>query len=288
MKTSRKIFLALVLTLAVAAVMSVCAFAAYNLDLDLPAGAVKGDAKWVDSGYSDIDAEGSGWTMIGGAVDYSGTTEKYPTIAKADSGRFYWNKTTDKGVYVVTGGDMSANWQDWTPVSASTATSKRYAFAAAFVDDIFGYYGSQTFATALGGDDVAATAEASVYVNGSKLSSYTVYARYVNEYGKASKQWTNFYVTKASYDSFVAKRAELETAGTTGTALEDALVEFVYENFSSYKMSRNVKENGAYVMLTWVWKQLGDAGYVFDTIEFRATKNNTVFTTFGLALQAAE
>ena len=87
MKTTRKILLALVLTLAVAAVMSVCAFAAYNLDLDLPAGVVKGDAKWVDSGYADIDAEGSGWIMIGKTgKDYSGTTETYPTITTADCG----------------------------------------------------------------------------------------------------------------------------------------------------------------------------------------------------------
>ena len=154
MKTTRKILLALVLTLAVAAVMSVCAFAAYDLDLDLPAGAVKGDAKWIDSGYEDIDAEGSGWIMIGGAIDYSGTTEAYPTIAKADSGRFYWNKATDKGVYVVTSSNMSANWNDWTPVSAANPTAadqkKMYAFASAFVDEMFGYYGTGAYQSALG------------------------------------------------------------------------------------------------------------------------------------------
>ena len=291
MRTTRKIFLALVLTLAVAAVMSVCAFAAYNLDLDLPAGAVKGDEKWIDSGYSDIDADGSGWIMIGGAVDYSGTTESYPTIAKADVGRFYWNKATDKGVYVVTSSNMSANWEDWNPVSSANPTAadqkKMYAFASAFVDEMFGYYGSGAYQKALDGD-VAADKEASVYVNGSKVSSYTVYNRYVNTYKKASAQWTNFAVTKASYDSFVAKRAELEAAGTTGEALEDALVEFVYANFAGYKMARNVKENGSFVMLTWVWKQLADNGYVFDTLEFRTKQAEPYFSTFGLALKAAE
>ncbi|MBQ2377665.1 MAG: hypothetical protein II297_04610, partial [Clostridia bacterium] len=294
MKTTRKILLALVLTLVVAALLSVCAFAAYDKDLDLPAGAVKGDAKWVDSGYDDIDAEGSGWIMIGNTgTDYSGTTEAYPTMAKADAGRFYWNKATDKGVYVMTSNNLSANWEDWNPVSTANPTAadqkKLYAFASAFVDEMFGYYGTGAYQAALGGD-VPATTEKAVYVNGSnigKADKYVVYERWVNS-GKASKQWTNFTVTKASYDSFVAKRAELEAAGTTGTALEDALVEFVYANFAGYKISRNVKENGAYVMLTWVWKQLQDAGYVFDTVEFRSTFDGSHFSTFGLALRALE
>ena len=293
MKTTRKILLALVLTLVVAALLSVCAFAAYDKDLDLPAGAVKGDAKWVDSGYDDIDAEGSGWIMIGNTgTDYSGTTEAYPTIAKADAGRFYWNKATDKGVYVMTSSNLSANWEDWNPVSTANPTAadqkKLYAFASAFVDEMFGYYGTGAYQAALGGD-VPATTEKAVYVNGSNIgkAKYVVYERWVNA-GKASKQWTNFTVTKASYDSFLAKKAELEAAGTTGTALEDALVEFVYANFAGYKISRNVKENGAYVMLTWVWKQLQDAGYVFDTVEFRSTFDGSSFSTFGLALRALE
>ncbi|MBO5280480.1 MAG: leucine-rich repeat protein [Clostridia bacterium] len=294
MKTTRKILLALVLTLAVAAVMSVCAFAAFDLDVELPAGVVKGDAKWVDSGYADIDAEGSGWIMIAKTgKDYSGTTETYPTIATADCGRFYWNKATDKGVYVVTSSNMSANWADWTPVSAANPTAadekKMYAFASAFVDEMFGYYGSGAYQAALGGD-VPADAEASVYVNGSnigKADKYVVYERWVNA-NKASKQWTNFTVTKASYDSFVAKKAELEAAGTTGEALEDALVEFVYANFAGYKMARNVKENGSFVMLTWVWQQLSEAGYVFDTVEFRTKEASAYFSTFGLAIRALD
>ena len=64
MRTSRKIFLALVLTLVVAAVMSVCAFA-FDINTDLPSGVQKGETGWVDSGYTDIDAENSGWTLIG-------------------------------------------------------------------------------------------------------------------------------------------------------------------------------------------------------------------------------
>ena len=294
MKTTRRILIALVLTLAVAALLSVCAFAAYDLDLDLPAGAVKGDAKWVDSGYADIDADDSGWVMIGNTgADYSGTTESYPIMAKADFGRFYWNKTTDKGVYVMTNTNMNANWQDWNPVSTANPSAadqkKLYAFASAFVDEMFGYYGSGAYQAALGGD-VPADTEKSVYVNGSnigKADKYVVYERYVNA-GKASKQWTNFAVTKASYDSFVAKKAELEAAGTTGEALEDALVEFVYANFAGYKIARNVKENGSFVMLTWVWKQLSDAGYVFDTVEVRSTLDNCYFSTAGLAFQALE
>ena len=123
MKTSRKILLALVLTLVVAAVMSVCAFAAYNLDLDIPTGAVKGDEKWVGSGFSDIDADGSGWTMIGGSADYSGTSTSYPTIAALAWGRFYWNKTTDQGIFVASSSNLSANYEEWTAISAKNPTS---------------------------------------------------------------------------------------------------------------------------------------------------------------------
>ena len=49
MRTSRKILLALVLTLCVAAVLSVCAFA-FDIYTDLPSGVTKDQEGWVDSG----------------------------------------------------------------------------------------------------------------------------------------------------------------------------------------------------------------------------------------------
>lgn len=63
MRNTRKIFLALVLTLAMVAVLSVCAFA-FDIDTDLPAGVTKGQDGWVASNYSDIDADNSGWILI--------------------------------------------------------------------------------------------------------------------------------------------------------------------------------------------------------------------------------
>ena len=50
MRNTRKIFLALVLTLAMVAVLSVCAFA-FDIDTDLPAGVTKGQDGWVASNY---------------------------------------------------------------------------------------------------------------------------------------------------------------------------------------------------------------------------------------------
>ena len=57
MRTTRKVLLALVLTLCVAAVLSVCAFAALNFETDLPTGVTRDQEGWVNSGYADVDTE---------------------------------------------------------------------------------------------------------------------------------------------------------------------------------------------------------------------------------------
>ena len=101
MRNTRKIFLALILTLCVAAILSVCAFASDNIPTDMPQGVTKGQDGWAPSGYKDID-EGDGWYLVGKeTVDASTTEESYPTFAYFYRSRFYWNKTTGEGVWIV-------------------------------------------------------------------------------------------------------------------------------------------------------------------------------------------
>ena len=89
MKKTRKIVFALILILTVAAVLCVCSFAAYDpyADKNMPQGVTKGEAGWVDSGYSDVDSE-KNWYLIGvTAGDYSTTETDYPRFAGVDNGR---------------------------------------------------------------------------------------------------------------------------------------------------------------------------------------------------------
>ena len=101
MRNTRKIFLALILTLCVAAILSVCAFASDNIPTDMPQGVTKDHVDWAPSGYKDID-EGDDWYLIGKeTLDQSTTENSYPKFAYFYRSRFYWNKKEHKGVWIV-------------------------------------------------------------------------------------------------------------------------------------------------------------------------------------------
>ena len=100
MRNTRKIFLVLILTLCVAAILSVCAFASDNIPTDMPQGVPFGQSGWANSGYSDIDQ--AGWCLIGAEMrttQYKNGT--YPVYAYLGGSRFYWNKEDHKGVWIV-------------------------------------------------------------------------------------------------------------------------------------------------------------------------------------------
>ena len=114
MKTTRKIFLVLILTLCVAAVLSVCAFAALNFETDMPAGVQKGETGWVASGYTDVDTE-AGWYLVAtNSKDTSTTATSYPTFAYKSGTRFYWNKTTSEAVWIVTSSSIAGSYNEHT------------------------------------------------------------------------------------------------------------------------------------------------------------------------------
>ena len=97
MRNTRKIFLALILTLCVAAILSVCAFASDNIPEDMPQGVPFGQAGFADPVYADINQEG--WYLIGAEIrttQYQNGT--YPVYAYLGGSRFYWNKKEHKGV----------------------------------------------------------------------------------------------------------------------------------------------------------------------------------------------
>ncbi len=287
MKTTRKILLALVLTLVVAAVMSVCAFA-FDIDTDLPKGVTNTDEQWIDSGYTDVDTE-DGWYLMGtGTMDYSATESSFSTFAHVANARFYWNKTTNEAVWLIVNNNMSGNSGEEAVVSAKNLTttnqSKFYAYASCFVDV------TNTADNAIAKAFAGGAAEASQYVT-QKAALYPIYERYITA-GKASKQWSNVYVTAAAYASYVEYKASLgygETESVTATADQDKLVEWAYTNIAPYKNLRNCLENGASYTLAWVFTQLANNDLPFASVEFRADKGITpYFGTVGLVLRTLE
>ena len=287
MRTSRKIFLALVLTLAVAAVMSVCAFA-FDINTDLPSGVTKDDAKWKASGYSDVDTEAGWYMMSSGDSDYSTPDGGFPTFASLNSSRFYWNKTTGEAVWLVTAQNMSGDSGEEGVVSLKNVTAatrqKFYAYASCFVD-VTNKTGN-AFKTHFAGG----TSEKSQYVT-QNATNYPIYERYIQA-GTASKQWSNVIVTAQAYADFVAYKATLgyaEDANVSDTAHQDLLVEWAYNNIAHYKNLRNCKEAGALYRMAWIFNELANNGYVFKTIEIRAAKGVTpYFGTVGLVSKLIE
>ena len=288
MRTTRKVLLALVLTLCVAAVLSVCAFAALDFETDLPTGVTRDQEGWVNSGYADVDTE-DGWYLMTG-VDYSATETSFPTFVEMAACQFYWNKTTGEAVWVVTSNNMSSNYGEETEKSVVNASAdykkSLYAYAASFVD-ITGTSGN-IYATTFAKDGAV---DASKYVQ-QNASAYPIYERYIGK--KIAKAiWTNVYASREGYLDFVAYKATLgyaETDKVTDEAHQDLLVEYAYNNVTNYKQVVNVKEKGGKYTLCWVLNQLSNDGYVFDSVEFRAKSgvSSIIFTTLGMTLSKLE
>ncbi len=287
MKTTRKIFLALVLTLAVAAVMSVCAFA-FDIYTDLPSGVTNEDSRWINSGYTDVDTEDGWYMMSSGTADYSTPDGGFPAFASLNSARFYWNKTTNEAVWLVTSANMSGDSGEEAVVSlkdVTAATQKKfYAYASCFVDVT--NKANNAIKTAIAGG----AAEATQYVT-QNASKHPIYERYITS-GKASKQWSDVIVTAEAYAGFVAYKVGLgyaEDAAVSDTAHQDLLVEYVYTNIAHYKNLRNCKEEGALYRMAWIFKQLEDNNLPFASLEFRAAKGITpYFGTVGLVTTKIE
>ena len=88
MRTTRKVLLVLVLTLCVAAVLSVCAFA-FDIYTDIPTGVTKDQEGWKGSGYNDVDTE-EGWYMIGTNDKNSKVANgQFPKLTFLENARFY-------------------------------------------------------------------------------------------------------------------------------------------------------------------------------------------------------
>lgn len=178
MKTMRKILLAVVLTLAVAAVMSVCIMA-FDIETDLPVGVTNTDERWVDSGFSDVD-DVEGWYLMSG-TDYSTTTTSFPTFAALAGARFYWHKETNSAVWLVTASSMTGNYGEDGVVSLadlSDANRKKfYAYASCFVDV------TNTTNNAFKTHFATSSVDKAQYVTQS--TKYPIYSAYITA-GKAS------------------------------------------------------------------------------------------------------
>ena len=279
MRSTKKILLAVVLTLAVAALLSVCAFAAYSDNTALPQGVSSADTtgKYIPSGYADVD-DNPDWYLIGDKTeDFSTTATTLPTFAFIENGRFYLNKKTNNAVWVVIGNNMSGNSGEDAVVNASSPDSayqkKFYAFAAAFVD-VTNKAGNE-FEKNLG-EGVSADTVYSFAVSLKSADVYPIYNRLFGT-GKASQQWgSKIHVTKAAYDAYL----EYKAANTkTGTDLEDDLVEYVYANIASYRQGKNCLGDGATYRMAWVFKN-----HTFNQVEIRGTAevSSITFGTVGL------
>lgn len=288
MKTTRKILLALVLTLAMAAVMSVCAFA-FDIYTDLPAGVTNEDAKWVASGFTDVDTEDGWYMMSSNEADYSTPDGGFPTFVSLNSARFYWNKTTNEAVWLVTAQNMSGDSGEEGVVSLKNVTAgtqqKFYAYASCFVDVT--NKANNAFKTHFAGS----TDDKAQYVT-QNATNYPIYERNIKA-GKASKQWSNVNVTAEAYAGFVAYKAELgyaEDAAVSDTAHQDLLVEWAYNNIAPYKNLRNCKEAGALYRMAWIFNELANNNLPFASLEFRVASgvNTPYFGTVGLVTAKIE
>ncbi|MBQ2378021.1 MAG: hypothetical protein II297_06445, partial [Clostridia bacterium] len=279
MRSTKKFLLAVVLTLAVAALLSVCAFAAYSDNTAFPQGVSSADTtgKYIPSGYADVD-DNPDWYLIGDKTeDFSTTATTLPTFAFIENGRFYLNKKTNNAVWVVIGNNMSGNSGEDAVVNASSPNSayqkKFYAFAAAFVD-VTNKAGND-FEKNLG-EGVSADTVYSFAVSLKSADVYPIYNRLFGT-GKASQQWgAKIHVTKAAYDAYLAYKA----ANTKmGTDLEDDLVEYVYANIASYRQGKNCLGDGATYRMAWVFKN-----HTFNQVEIRGTAevSSITFGTVGL------
>lgn len=287
MRKTRKILWVLVFALAVAAVMSVCAFA-FDVYTDLPAGVTKEDDRWIPSGYADVD-DGDGWYMMtSGTTDYSTTDTSFPTFATQSGTRFYWHKETNRAVWVSTSSSLSADSGEADVYSYKNSTSQAlkrfYAYSACFVDITNDT--NNTFKTHF----ATSSAEMSQYVSQS-ASKYPIYERYITA-GTASGQWSYIYVTKDAYDDYVDYKADLgyaEDADVTDTTHQDLLVEWAYKKIATYKNLVNCKENGARYNLAWIFDQLAANGLPFERVDFRTSGQSAVtYRTIGLAVAYME
>ena len=268
MRNTRKIFLALVLTLAMIAVLSVCAFA-FDIDTDLPAGVTKGQDGWVASNYSDIDADNSGWILIGVPSGYDRVSGgNLPKLTFLENGYFYWNKTAKKGVWIPAISNMSANSGTNTvidptnPDVSTDAGKKLYTIACLFIDIAEQKKGAYTNVYAGG-----YIYQNSAYTDLAKTR--TLWARYHAKGYAAVGNWENITCTAEQYKMYSDKKAEL-SATLSEEDLEDALVTFVLENITGITTGRNCLVDGVQYNMGWVFDKLAKNGYVFDTIEFRA------------------
>ena len=254
MKTTRKIFLALVLTLVVAAVMSVCAFA-FDINTDLPSGVQKGETGWVDSGYTDIDAENSGWTLIGVPSGFDKVANgAFPKLTAFEKAYFYWNKTAKKGVWIPTQNNMSSNSGMATvidprnPDVTTDGGKKLYTIACAFIDIA----------------ESTKAAFTNIYVGGYIYynNAYTtlkdtrpLWARYHAKGYASAGNWDSISCTADQYTLYTNKKTEL-SADLSGEALEDALVEYVLVNITGISTARNCLLDGVQYNTGWIFKQL--------------------------------
>lgn len=277
MRSIKKFLLAVVLTLAVAVLLSVCAFAAYSDNTAFPQGVSSADTtgKYIPSGYADVDDDPD-WYLIGDKTeDFSTTATTLPTFAFIENGRFYLNKKTNNAVWVVIGNNMSGNSGEDAVVDASSPNSayqkKFYAFAAAFVD-VTNSEGND-FEKNLG-EGVSADTVYSFGVSLKSADVYPIYNRWFNA-GKASQQWgAKIHVTKAAYDAYL----EYKAANTKmGTELEDDLVEYVYTNIARNRQGKNCLGDGATYRMAWIF-----ANHTFNQVEIRGSVGATSIT-FGTA-----
>ena len=288
MKTTRKIFLALVLTLVVAAVLSVCAFAALNFETDMPAGVQKGETGWVDSGYADIDAENSGWTLIGVPSGFDKVANgAFPKLTAFEKAYFYWNKTAKKGVWIPTQNNMSSNSGMATvidprnPDVTTDGGKKLYTIACVFIDIA----------------EEKKAAFSNIYVGGYiyQNNAYTtlkdtrpLWARYHAKGYATAGNWDSISCTSDQYTLYTNKKTEL-SATLSGEALEDALVEYVLVNITGISTARNCLLDGVQYNTGWIFKQLEDNGYVFESLEIRAGNTSApVLGTVGYVLSMIE
>ena len=286
MRTTRKVLLALVLTLCVAAVLSVCAFA-FDIYTDLPTGVTKDQEGWEGSGYNDVDTE-EGWYMIGTNDKNSKVANgQFPKLTFLENARFYWNKTTGEAVWLILT-TMSGNSGMTTVIDPrqmgehSAGRQSLYKYACIFVD----------IAERAG----AATEDPNGYAKNMQ-AKYPVWYRYTitkdpvaNKELASTGQWGKVTVTATQYEQYTAKRAELVASGYADEDLQDALVEYVNVTFTGLSVAQNCLFDGAFYSTAWVFNQMSNNGYAFNVVEFRREKSATVatFGTAGLVTQLFE
>ena len=234
--------------------------------------------------------------MIGiNSTTYKVSNGQYPKLANLENARFYWNKTTGESVYLLVG-DMSGNSGTNTVVDPSAmdvqsgGRQKLYCVACIFVD----------LANSKKG---AFSVNPNGYAKDKSDTEYPVWKRYAstdsngnttsdgNKSKASTGYWAKVTATADEYAQYAAQKAVFVEQGLTGTKLEDALVEWVNANITGATLAVNCLFEGASYNMGWIFKQLENNGYVFESMEIRRATSGTPATTFGtagLVLQLSE